>query len=66
MEKLSNNQIAWRAAQDIADGAYVNLGIGFPKRSPSFSQRDARRSFTPRTDFSVSARPRSLVRRTGT
>jgi 3-oxoadipate CoA-transferase beta subunit len=29
--KLSNMQIAWRAAQDIADGAYVNLGIGFPE-----------------------------------
>ena len=30
-EKLSNAQIAWRAAQDIEDGAYVNLGIGFPE-----------------------------------
>jgi 3-oxoadipate CoA-transferase beta subunit len=29
--KLSNAQIAWRAAQDIADGTYVNLGIGFPE-----------------------------------
>ncbi|MCJ8150344.1 CoA transferase subunit B [Shinella sp. H4-D48] len=29
--KLSNAQIAWRAAQDIQDGAYVNLGIGFPE-----------------------------------
>lgn len=29
--RLSNAQIAWRAAQDIADGAYVNLGIGFPE-----------------------------------
>ncbi|WP_113446862.1 CoA transferase subunit B [Rhizobium cremeum] len=29
--KLSNGQIAWRAAQDIQDGAYVNLGIGFPE-----------------------------------
>jgi len=29
--KLSNAQIAWRAAQDIADGAYINLGIGFPE-----------------------------------
>ncbi|WP_377298107.1 CoA transferase subunit B [Rhizobium sp. SGZ-381] len=29
--KLTNAQIAWRAAQDIADGAYVNLGIGFPE-----------------------------------
>jgi len=29
--KLSNAQIAWRAAQDIEDGSYVNLGIGFPE-----------------------------------
>ena len=30
--KLTNDQIAWRAAQDIEDGAYVNLGIGFPEK----------------------------------
>jgi 3-oxoadipate CoA-transferase beta subunit len=27
---LNRRQIAWRAAQDLADGAYVNLGIGLP------------------------------------
>lgn len=31
MNELSNAQIAWRAAQDIEDGAYVNLGIGIPE-----------------------------------
>ncbi|MAY88231.1 MAG: 3-oxoacid CoA-transferase [Pseudooceanicola sp.] len=34
--KLTNAQIAWRAAQDIPDGAYVNLGIGFPEMIATF------------------------------
>lgn len=34
--KLSNAQIAWRAAQDLEDGAYVNLGIGFPEMIAKF------------------------------
>lgn len=34
--KLSNPQIAWRAAQDIEDNAYVNLGIGFPEMVAKF------------------------------
>jgi len=28
--RLSRNQMAWRAAQDVAAGSYVNLGIGIP------------------------------------
>lgn len=35
--KLSNSQIAWRAAQDINDGAYVNLGIGLPELIAKFN-----------------------------
>ena len=34
--KLSGAQIAWRAAQDIEDGAYVNLGIGLPELVAGF------------------------------
>jgi 3-oxoadipate CoA-transferase, beta subunit len=30
MQPLNRRQIAWRAAQDIADGMLVNLGIGLP------------------------------------
>ncbi len=30
MNPLTRNQIAWRAAQDLADGSYVNLGLGMP------------------------------------
>jgi 3-oxoadipate CoA-transferase, beta subunit len=30
MQPLNRLQIAWRAAQDIADGMLVNLGIGIP------------------------------------
>jgi 3-oxoadipate CoA-transferase beta subunit len=36
MKSLSRKQIAWRAAQDIPDGAYVNLGIGLPTMVSDF------------------------------
>lgn len=54
--KLSNAQIAWRAAQDIDDGAYVNLGIGFPEmvaqytvegRTPVFHTENGILNFGP-------------------
>jgi len=35
-DRLSNAAIAWRAAQDIEDGSYVNLGIGFPEMIAQF------------------------------
>ncbi len=38
--KLTRNQVAWRVAQDIEDGAYVNLGIGQPERVANFVPDD--------------------------
>jgi 3-oxoadipate CoA-transferase, beta subunit len=37
---LNRRQIAWRAAQDLADGAYVNLGIGLPTLVSDFIPAD--------------------------
>src|SRR6516162_3129119 len=37
---LKRRQIAWRAAQDLADGAYVNLGIGLPTLVSDFIPGD--------------------------
>jgi 3-oxoadipate CoA-transferase, beta subunit len=33
---LTREQMAWRAAQDLPEGAYVNLGIGIPTLAASF------------------------------
>ena len=37
---LNRRQIAWRAAQDLADGAYVNLGIALPTMVADFIPAD--------------------------
>jgi acyl CoA:acetate/3-ketoacid CoA transferase beta subunit len=57
-DKLSNAQIAWRAAQDIQDGSYVNLGIGFPELVAKFQP--------PKTAFSTSVNRLLRATRTGT
>jgi 3-oxoadipate CoA-transferase beta subunit len=36
MNRLSRDQIAARVAQDIPEGAYVNLGIGLPTRVANY------------------------------
>ncbi|HKM37761.1 MAG TPA: 3-oxoacid CoA-transferase subunit B [Thiopseudomonas sp.] len=38
--KLTRDQIAERVAQDIPEGAYVNLGIGLPTRIASYLPED--------------------------
>ena len=40
MKPLTRRQMAWRAAQDIEDGAYVNLGIGLPTLVSDFIPGD--------------------------
>src|SRR5215469_13394398 len=37
---LKRRQVAWRAAQDLADGAYVNLVIGLPTMVANFIPAD--------------------------
>ena len=39
-KKLTRDQIAERVAQDIPDGAYVNLGIGLPTKIASYLPAD--------------------------
>jgi len=36
LTRLTRDQMAWRAAQDIPEGAYVNLGIGIPTLAASY------------------------------
>ena len=40
MTPLTREQMAWRAAQDLPEGAYVNLGIGIPTLTAGYVPRD--------------------------
>ena len=40
MTPLSRRQMAWRAAQDIPEGYYVNLGIGIPTLVANYIPHD--------------------------
>lgn len=64
--QLSNARIVWRAAQDIEDGAYVDLAIGFPETVARYPPADVRRPSTRKTAFSISGSPRQRVRNIGT
>ncbi len=64
--KLSNAQIAWRAAQDLPDGAYVNLGIGFPETIAKFKPDGREVIYHTENGILDSARPRPPAGKTGT
>ena len=38
--RRSRDQMAWRAAQDLPDGCFVNLGIGIPTLAASYVPGD--------------------------
>lgn len=40
VKKLTRNQVAWRAANEIPDGSFVNLGIGLPTTCANFMPED--------------------------
>ena len=40
MTPLNRNQIAWRAAQDLPAGGYVNLGLGTPVLAANYAPAD--------------------------
>ena len=40
MTPLDRNQIAWRAAQDLPDGGYINLGLGIPILAANYAPHD--------------------------
>jgi 3-oxoadipate CoA-transferase beta subunit len=40
MTPLNRKQIAWRVAQDITDGSFVNLGIGMPEMVANYLPAD--------------------------
>ncbi len=40
MNPLNRNQIAWRAAQDLPEGGYVNLGLGMPVLAANYAPAD--------------------------
>lgn len=40
MKPLTRHQIAWRAAQDLEEGSYVNLGLGLPTLISNYKPED--------------------------
>jgi acyl CoA:acetate/3-ketoacid CoA transferase beta subunit len=64
--RYTRDQIAARVAQDIHEGAYVNLGIGLPTKVANYLPPTAKSSCTAKTACSAWARRRRPARKTKT
>jgi len=63
-QKLTRDQIAARVAQDIPDGAYVNLGIGLPTKIAAHLPADKEIFCTQKMGCWLLVRLRCLRRKT--
>ena len=63
---LTRNEMAARAAKELEDGMYVNLGIGLPTLVPNYVADDVELCCRARTAFSVWGPTPSRARRTPT
>ncbi len=64
-QPLTREQMAWRAAQDLKEGDYVNLGIGIPTLAASYVPAGREVIFIARTASSAwdrSPRPARKIR----
>jgi len=61
--RLTREQIAQRAAQELPDGAYVNLGWGIPNLIAEYLPKESPFIFTAKMEFSAWARAPNQARK---